>query len=711
MDFILNRVQSEDVMRLMERYHLPSTWATVLARRGITSRQDVRFFLENGLGYLHSPFLFEDMEGAVERVLSAIEDKEKVCVFGDRDADGITSTALLVRELRNQGVETDYLLPEGDDPYGLTLMAVDRIRELGSTLVITVDCGISCNEAIDELNRHQIDTIVLDHHIAGETLPDAVAIIDPKAPSSGYPFEHLAGCGVTAKFIWALRFAQTDLWKSSVILLHAEPGPGDNTTTIIQAVQLENLVEVDRIVDEVPNGAVDLYSSRIVNFLARNLPVLVLDSATELKALRNAFGKGVDISLVDIRRELEAVIPRTRGKSLFELSKESRAVMYADGHEELETLISLFTSCCIYKYPSLSGKWISLLDLVAIGTIADLMPLKDENRILVRLGLDRLSKNPCQQLSLLLSRQNLIARPLSAQDIGWYVSPVINASGRLGKPSVAVELLLSDSLDEIEKRTGELFELNRERQKRGEDAWEKVKPKARKSLESFGSKFVMVEDQNIERGLTGALSSRILKECSAAPAVMVLADAKDGRISASIRSKNGFDSRAFLAKFSDLLDDFGGHRYAGGFSMKVENLPAFRKAVEEEVLSMDIVETDDAISVDLLLNKDTLNEKLISLVESFEPYGEQNPALVFMAEGPEIRSVTELGSDRDKGHLRLVLAYGKYQWNCVYWGAKGRYPRDFTVGDRVRVIFRLGRNYWKGASSLQLTLMAMEKLD
>lgn len=710
MDFSLSRVRSEDVMYLMDHYHLPSTWATVLARRGVSSRHDVKFYLENGLGYLHSPFLFEDMESAVERVLSALEDKEKVCVFGDRDADGITSTALIVRELRNSGLDTEYLLPEGDDPYGLTLQAAEKIKTLGASLVITVDCGISCIEAIDELNRCNIDTIILDHHIAGEVKPDAVAVIDPKDPESGYPFEHLAGCGVVAKFIWAFRFAQTDLWKSNVILLHAEPGPGENSTTIIQAVQLENLCEVDRIVDEVPNGEVDLYSSRIVNFLNRNLPILVLDKSTELKVLRNAFGKSVDISLNEIRGELEKVIPSVKGKGLFELSKRSRAVLYQDGHEELETLISLFTSYCIYKYPELSSKWVNLLDLVAIGTIADLMPLKDENRILVRLGLDRLSNAPCQQLTYLLSKQNLISRPLSSQDVGWYVSPVINSSGRLGKPSVAVELLLSDTLEDIESRTEELFALNRERQKRGEDAWEIVRPKAKKSLEDFGGKFVLVDDMGIERGLTGALASRVLKECTSSPAAMVLADAGDGRISASIRSRNSFDSRAFLAKFSSLLDDFGGHKYAGGFSMKEENLPSFKKAVEEEVLSMDLFESENILNVDLVLDENTLNENLVNLVEKFEPYGEQNPPLVFMAEGPEIKNVLELGTDREKGNLKLTLGYGRYLWNCVFWGAKGRYPKDFTINDRVKVIFRLGRNYWKGSASLQLTILAMERI-
>ena len=116
--------------------------------------------------------------------------------------------------------------------------------------------------------------------------PNAVAVIDPKIPTTKYPFEHLAGCGVAAKLIWALRFSKTKFYESSVILLHALPGPGENTTTIIEAVQLDNLVETGRVIEEVPNGVMDLEHSRVVSFLSRQIPILVLDKDIELRALR-----------------------------------------------------------------------------------------------------------------------------------------------------------------------------------------------------------------------------------------------------------------------------------------------------------------------------------------------------------------------------------------------------------------------------------------
>ncbi len=711
MNYSLKRVAPDMPRRLVSKFHTDLLSATILSRRGVTEGKDIKFFLESNLSYLHSPFLFEDMDSAVQRILNAKEDGEKVCVFGDRDADGITSTALLVSELKANGIETSYKLPEGDSPYGLTLDAVKSIKAEGITLVITVDCGISNIEEIKALSEEGIDAIVVDHHLPGEELPSAIALINPKMKESGYPFEHLAGCGVVSKLIFALRFAQSEFYNEDIILLHAEPGPGENTTTVVQAVEIENLVEKGRVIEELPNGAVDFEHSQLVSFLNRGLPIMVLDREVELLALRKAFGKGVDISLIDFRSELERVIPKVKGKSLFTLSTESRAVRYEDGREELETLISLFKSYCIYSQSALSKEFEALLDLVAIGTIADLMPLLDENRILVRLGLKRLSSAPREALIPLLSAQNLISRPINCQDVGWSISPVINASGRLGCPSVAAELLLSDSPMKAAELTEKLLSLNRERQRLGEEAWQKAQPLAKESLEHFGSKFLMVKDDDIPRGLTGVLASRLLKEFPEAPAAMVLADAGEGRISASIRSEEYFPSRDFLSRFEDILLDYGGHRCAGGFSMKAENYSAFLDLLEEEVLSMDIGESEEEIPVDAVIPTAYMNPNIIKVVELFEPYGEQNPPLTFMIDDAEVVEAYEIGQDRSRGNLRLSVKFGSMLWPCVFWGAKNRLGSDFDVSDHVRLIFRMGRNYWKGSASIQLTVLDLEKIN
>ena len=257
MNYTLNRTAPDTVRRICEKYKVSFLCANIFARRGITTGDEIKFYLESGLNYLHSPFYFTDMEEAVERILSAQEEKESIAIFGDRDADGITSTALLAKELRSMDIEVFTHLPQGDDPYGLTMNAVAAIREEGASLVITVDCGISCNAEIDALNQAGIDVIVVDHHIAGEELPDALALINPKVASSGYPFEHLAGCAVTSKLIWALRFASTPLYRSRVILLHSQPGPGEDTTTIVQAVELYFVIDDASLACELKSMAED----------------------------------------------------------------------------------------------------------------------------------------------------------------------------------------------------------------------------------------------------------------------------------------------------------------------------------------------------------------------------------------------------------------------------------------------------------------------
>lgn len=701
-------MENEVSRHLVEKYGVDLLTATILYRRGAKTADDIKYFLESDVTYLHSPFLFEDMEMVVERIGAAVEEGEKVCIFGDRDADGITSTALLTLELRSMGLEVESMLPEGDSPYGLTMDAVQKLKEQGVTLVITVDCGISNVQEIAALSDAGIDTLVFDHHLAGDVFPSAVAIIDPKIAGSGYPFMDLSGCGVVAKVIWALRFARTDLYGMECILLHAEPGPGDNTSTIIQAIRLENLMETDSLVEEVPNGALSLEQSRIIKFLNCNLPIFVLDEEIERRQLSNAFGNKVDIHLVDIRQMVESVIPQVKGQSLLTLSVQSRQARYAEQNRELETLVSLFRSYCLFKNPSLTREYEKILDLVAIATVADLMPIKDENRILVKRGLKVLSEHPREQLVPLLAEQSLLSRPISATDIGWHISPVINASGRLGCPEVALNMLLSDNRQEIEELTKKLLALNKERQKMGERAWEKVQPLAKQSLEAFGSKFVMVEDDTLSRGLTGSLASRLLKE-SGAPAALVMTEAEEGRISGSVRSKDCVHARNFLSLFSDLFIDYGGHKCAGGFSMKAEMREEFKKALEDAVYALDESEDTEELAIDACIPSRFMTPALIRTVEVFEPFGEQNPPLQFYIENASLEDIVHIGSDKEKGHIRLSVKFGDTLWNAMFWGGAKRIDEGFAIGDSINLAFKMARNYWKGASTLQLTVLDIEK--
>jgi single-stranded-DNA-specific exonuclease len=699
-------VSAQEMRRLHEQYGLDVLSASILARRGQTSSEQVKFFLEQELTYLHNPFLFDDMEEVVDRINEAVAEGEKVCVIGDRDVDGITSTALLVQELRSMGLDVSYQLPEGDDPYGMTLSGVDKAHEDKVTLMITVDCGISNFAEIAHAHNLGIDTIVLDHHISGDTLPPALAIIDPKMPGSGYPFEHLAGCGVVAKVIWALRFSQTDFYREECLLLHAQPG---HDTIIIQAMRIQNLLVIDRVIEEVNPGLISVSQSKVLSFLSCGLPILVLDAQAELVQLKQAFGKKVDVHLVEMRPQMEAVMPVMKNKGLFALSNLSRAIKYSSfGRDELQVLYTLFIAYCMKRYPSLDSDYESILDLVAIGTVADLMPMEDENRILVKRGLKVLTQGRRESLLPLFSMQNLLGKQLSTSDIAWQISPVINASGRMGKPSVALEMMLSTDPGQAEELAGQLLRLNKERQKLGEDAWTRLLSMAKESFEASGSKLVVVEDSTLSRGITGVMASRLLKQFNA-PAI-VLATVGEERVSASMRSPDSFNAREFLSRFSDLFLDYGGHACAGGFSMDVSQLKVFKQRVMDEIDTMDCLpEEVEEVTIDCTLPEAYMTPDIIKVVEFFEPYGEKNPPLVLLMEGAVIENIQVMNNKNGSvQHVKMTLAFGQYKWPALYWSAADRIGKDFDVGTAVDIVFRLGRNYFRNQESLQITIIDLK---
>ena len=697
------RIASSDPSRvrsLKEKYSLSLLAATILERRGVEAGEDVMYFLESDTVYLHSPFESDDIYTAVDRINDAIEENERILIFGDRDVDGVTATAIMARTLRKLGAENVFTrLPSGDEPYGLTSDSVSEILDKGYTLVITVDCGISSVEEIRALERNGVDVIVLDHHIPGEELPPAAAIFDPRVSGSGYPFESLAGCAVAAKTAWALFFSRTPLFGCGCILLHAEPRNG---TIRINAVRLEDLVETDRITEEVVEGAFSIERTRLIDFLAVGLPVIVLDSDTELNMLRKAFGSGVDISLIDMRPQLEALMPSASGHSLFDLSARSRAARYRDGDREIETLVSLFRSVSIYSDKSLSSDFDDLLQFAAIGTIADLMPMRDENRIIVKRGLRMLSERPLNCFKYLMGKQNLAGKKLNTRDVSFYIAPVLNAAGRMGNPMNALSLLLSDDLSEAEGFTETLLQMNRERQKGEEDALEAVRTAAFESFEALGGKMVIISDGSIPRGLTGAIASKVSKQYSVPCIVMA---SVDGRISASMRCGRDFNARSFLSLFSDLFLDFGGHQCAAGFSMPEENGERFIRMAESYVRSMDEKEeVDMEITADADIPEEYMTADLWKLYELLEPYGQENEELKFSLRHAQIYEIYP--SRGDSKVFRFAVKFGRNIWPALWWTPHNR--EEFSKGTFVNLVFSPDINYWKGQSKMQMVIEEME---
>lgn len=705
MKITMNTPDTDYVQSITEKFSLPILTSTVMSRRGI-KEEDMKYYLEDDIVYQHSPFTVDDVYSAIERIEEALDTtdgkaQEKILIFGDRDVDGITSSAIMYKVLKKLGAENvSTRLPHGDEGYGLSDALVDEIIDGGWTLVITVDNGISAVDEIRRLEKNGVDVIVLDHHLASDMLPPAVAVFDPKVEGSGYPFSGLAGCAVAAKLGWALFFSRTPLYNSSVILLHASLGNG---TVSVNAVRLENLVETGRCSDEFVIGdRGSLYSSPLLSFLSAGMPVIVLDRDTELTLLRKAFGNAVDISLEEFRPNLEKIIPQTKGKSLFDLSMRSRSALYSSGPREMETLVSLFRSASIYSFSQLTKDFEEIQSLEAIGTIADLMPITDENRLIVRKGLKLLSTRPPETLSYLLSKQGLIGHPITASNVSFKIAPVLNASGRMGEPETALSLLLASSYAEIETLTDKLLSLNSIRQKNEEEVLSAVSSLASSSLEKSGGKFIIVYDPSIPRGLTGSIASR-LSSSNSVPA-LVLASSEDS-VFGSLRCFEPWNAKDLLSSFSFFFEDYGGHRAAAGLRMKEENLESFTSAFYSYIAALDEEEKGESrIEVDAVLSDQDYAGDIWKTLSLFEPFGQENAELRFYCPDATLREAYHVGnSDR---FMRLSIEAGGYIWPCVWWNADKNTP--LHPGCRVSMVFSPEINWWKGTGREQFNISEIE---
>ncbi len=696
-------IEKNTVRELSGKYDVDLLTASILVRRGVTEPEQIKFYLEDDLMFSHNPFLFTEMEDVVDRIQQAALEGEKVKIFGDRDVDGITSTVLLKEELKKLGIEADWALPVGNDPYGLTVEVVEEFAEAGGELLITVDCGISNVEEITRAAELGVETIVLDHHNPQETLPPAVAIIDPKISESGYPFRDLAGCGVVAKLIWALEFSRTEMYKEEMVLLYARPG---NDTVILEAVKVSNLMEVDRMSENLVPGMVRPDQTRLANFLM-NTQILVYDETQQRRLLKKVFGTEVEINVIDVAPEIWKQFPKLQNMSILKMRDRSRSNRYNSSLvSEIDVFVNLFQSYILRRYPALSSEYDKILDLVALGTLADLMPLHGENRLLVKRGMHQLNSVERAGIHELLLQQRLLGKRLSTTDVGWQISPAINATGRLGVPDKAAELLITEEADMRQKLAEEVLGLNKERKKLGDAAWKKVLPKAQRSFDELNGQMVLVKDNSIHRGITGIIAARLV-QFFGVPATVV-ADL-ESHLVGSMRSVKGFHLKDFLYNFEDIFLDYGGHDYAAGFSLKHERFEEFQQRFSEAVAQLKPSEqVEDVLDIDAELPPAYLNPDLHKLVEQFEPYGEDNPPIIFLTRSLKVANVDLVGKGEQQ-HAKLLLDSGGFKWPAIFWRAGDRVNRDFALGDTVDVVFRLGRNYFQNTETSQLTILDIKR--
>jgi len=712
-NWIKKRITREDVSALYDKFGVNALTASILARRGITEGADVQFFLEDDLRFMHNPFLFTNMEDAVDRILQAKDEGENVLIFGDRDVDGITSTAVLYDCLTSMGINVSWRLPGGTDPYGLNKDAVDEFEKNFGSLVITVDCGISNVEEIAYATEKGMDVIVIDHHTPPEVLPSPAIIVNPKCEDSGYPFKDISGCAVVYKVVSALRFAASGLYKNEVALLSATASPNGDECTI-EVLKLQNLVEKGSLSITVRAGS-SISDTKLVDFL-RGQQIFVWDEKSTSSLLAQIFGSGAEFNFMDLRGEVAKLFPSMGGASLSQLKSKSKLARYnPDQNTEIKGFFNIFVtfvnSQISKQFPSYAKANERDLQLVALAALADIMPLKNENRIFIRHGIASMNKgNAREGLRELLSMQGLLGKRINATDLSWNINPALNATGRLGHPEIGLELFLEKDAGKRTEIAQKIIEMNNERKALGNEGWNFAALQAKQSIQKYGGKLCVIIDdsgeQKINRGVSGTIAGKLVNLYDIpSMAITIL----DENAIGSMRSCRGFEVLSLLDKMADLFVSYGGHAYAAGFTFKKERLPEFLAALDKFAPEIELSNSEaEQINIDAEIPNDYLKPDLLAIVDNFEPYGEENRELTFMSKNLRICDAAVIGKT-ERQHLKLTFDLGKTKWPAMFWGGAESLHRDFDKGDSVDILYQVGRNCYNGVETPQLIITDIRK--
>ena len=708
--YIKKNVSIDVVKQLHEKFNLSKLEASILARRNITSSNSLLYYLEDDLRFSHIPFLLKNMEDAVERILAAKEEGEKVLIFGDRDVDGITSTAILYSYFKSQGMDISYRLPVGEDAYGLSIAAIDDFAKNYGSLIITVDCGISNIKEIDYANSLGIDVIVTDHHNPPEILPNALTIIDPKIADSGYPFKDISGAAVAYKLISALRFSKFDIYNQEFCLLNVIKT--ELNTFKISCIKIRNLVKIAELTQEFTEFPISINSTALPEFLKGQV-ILAWNANTTKDYLQEIFGTRIDFNLIDLQNEISKEIPFVAGKTIEQINKCSKISKYTDYETtDLEALHNLFITYIekinSKKYPKDAVDSSNDLQLVTLAALADIMPMQNENRIFVKAGIHSMNNGKTRYgIAELLARLNLVGKPLNSTEISWKLIPTLNAAGRLGQSNLALELLISEDAIERERLAEKIIELNEQRKRFVEEAEFSTIQQAQESLEIYENKICLVADEKINKGITGILATKMVQKFQV-PSIAITFTEDKTVAAGSMRSCRNCVATKLLDNFGDFFINHGGHDYAAGFSFDSSKLEAFKAKLKE--LSKDVILSDegDEIIVDAELPTEYINPDLLPLVEKFEPFGEENRDLVFVSKALKVQDAKIMGKT-EPYHLKITFDCGKYKFPAIFWKEGERLNRDFKIGDKVDVLYTIGKNVFNGNTTPQMMLIDIDK--
>lgn len=530
-----------------------SLFIEVCFQRGLKTIDEIESFLTIDESWFHDPFLMHDMEKGIERIVQAIESGEGITIYGDYDADGITATTLLYETLDSIGANVNYYLPNRFiEGYGPNREAFDTIIQEGTTLIITVDNGVTGHEAINFANEQNVDVIVTDHHALPEVLPEAYAVIHPNHPDGEYPFGDLAGVGVALKVAAAL-------------------------------------------IGELP---------------------------------------------------------------------------------------------------------VELLDLAAIGTVADLVSLTDENRAIVFFGLKMIENTQRTGLLQLLQIIETDSQEVDEGTIGFQIAPRLNAVGRLGDASPGVKMLATHDLYEAQELAEFIDSQNFERKEIVEEMTADVLEKLKQSDEQ--AEVVILADENWHQGVLGIVASRVVEEVNK-PTLLFTIDSETNIAKGSARSIEGINLHEAFISIENLFIHFGGHDMAAGMAAKIEQLPIIEKKLSE-YMQMHAPKIT-AQKVDAFLDLKELSVETVQELNKLQPFGNGNERPVIVCEDVIVVQNRKVGATGD--HLKLVVEQNEKQLDIISF-RNGNLSDYLFEQQQISVAGYVEVNEWNGLSKAQMQMIDLE---
>lgn len=529
--------------------------ALIATSRGLGDIDEIDRFFDTDARLTLDPFSIKDMDAASERINLAIDDFERICVFGDYDADGVTATALLYSYLETRGADVIRYIPDRiDEGYGMNCKAIEYLADLGVKLIVTVDNGVSAIEEAKKCKELGIDLVVTDHHKVGEELPDAIAVVDPHREDCPSEFKEMSGVGVAFKLVCALEGGEEDM-------------------------------------------------------------------------LLSEYG-----------------------------------------------------------------------DLVALGTIGDVVTLTGENRVMVRKGLEMINKEPRPGITALMHEAGVYNKLFTSSTAAFTVCPRINAAGRMSSANKALELLLCDDDESASFLAEEINSMNSKRQQTETNIFSQAEKQLSENPEMLNDRVIVVDGEGWHQGVIGIVAARMVERYGR-PCVVISRDGENAK--GSCRSIEGFSIYDAIESVSDCLDHFGGHTLAAGLGLKSSRIFELRCRLNEYAANKEMPFALQKIDCKLLPGSISLD--LLSSLAYLEPFGAGNPQPCFGLFGVRIDDISSVS---DGKHIRMMVSKNGARTGVVYFGMPEiLFP--YEKGDVVDLAVNLDKNTYNGDERVSVIVRGM----